>query len=85
MGFNWLLSHCTVRNELPAIKSSASATIHDVIGYFHEIDLKLGCGSSLVVVVMRDAQDGFQQYPNSLHLCLGMIFDCCGTGKRKTL
>ena len=27
------------------------------------------------------AWDGFQWYPNSLHFCLGIIFDHCGTGK----
>ena len=42
VGFNWLLSQCTVRNQLPVIKHSASATIRDVIGYFREIDLNLG-------------------------------------------
>ena len=42
MGFNWLLSQCTVRNQIPVIKLSASATIRDVIGCFHEIDLNLG-------------------------------------------
>ena len=36
-------------------------------------------------VVTCYARDGFQRYPNSSHLCLGMIFDCRGTGKRKTL
>ena len=36
-----LLSHCAVCNQLPVIKPSASATIHDVIGYFREIDLDL--------------------------------------------
>ena len=80
--FNWFLSQYIVRNKLPVIKPSASTTIRDVIGYFCEIDLT---GSSLVVVVTHYAQDGFQQYPNSSHLCLGMIFDCCGIGKRKTL
>ena len=39
VGFNWLLSQCTVRNQLPVIKPSATATIRDVIGYFCEIDL----------------------------------------------
>ena len=42
MGLNWLLSQCTVHNQLPVIKLSASATIRDVIGYFREIDLNLG-------------------------------------------
>ena len=41
VGFTLVLSQCTVRNQLPVIKPSASATIHDVIGYFHEIDLHL--------------------------------------------
>ena len=36
-----LLSQCTVHNQLPVIKPSASATIRDVIGYFREIDLSL--------------------------------------------
>ena len=40
VGFNRLLSQCTVCDRLPVIKLSASATIHDVIGYFHEIDFK---------------------------------------------
>ena len=84
MEFNWLLSQCAVRNQLPVTKPSASATISDVIDCFCEIDLILS-GSSLVVVVTRYAQDGFQWYPNSSHHCLGMICDCCGTGKRKTL
>ena len=35
VGFNWLLSQCTVNYVL-----SASATIRSVIGYFREIDLK---------------------------------------------
>ena len=39
VGFNWLLSQCIVRNQLPVIKPSASATIRNVIGY--EIDLNL--------------------------------------------
>ena len=38
---NWLLSQCTVHNQLPVIKPSASATTCDVIGYFREIDLNL--------------------------------------------
>ena len=80
VGFNWLLSQCTVCNQIPVIKLSASATIRDVMGYFCAIDLNL-VGSSLIVVVIRYARDGFQWYPNSSHLCLGMIFDCCGTGK----
>ena len=42
VGFTWLLSQCTVHNQLPIIKLSASASIHDVIGYFREIDLNLG-------------------------------------------
>ena len=42
VGFNWLLSQCTVRNQLPVIKPSASTSIRDVIGYFREIDLNLG-------------------------------------------
>ena len=63
VGFNWLLSQCTVRNQLPVIKLSASATIRDVIGYFCEIDLKHLSGSSLVVVVRRYIGDGFQWYP----------------------
>ena len=42
VGFNWLLSQCTVSNQLPVIKLSTSATRHDVIGYFREIDLNLG-------------------------------------------
>ena len=41
VGFNWLLSQCTVHNQLPVIKPSASATICVVIGYFREIDLNL--------------------------------------------
>ena len=41
VGFNWLLSQCTVCNQLPVIKPLASATIHDVIGYFREINLNL--------------------------------------------
>ena len=41
VGFNWLLSQCTVRYQLPVIKQSASATICDVIGYFGEVDLNL--------------------------------------------
>ena len=41
VGFNWLLSQCTVHNQLPVIKLSASATIRDAIGYFREIDLNL--------------------------------------------
>ena len=41
VGFNWLLSQCTVCYQLPVIKPSASATIHDVIGYFSEVDLNL--------------------------------------------
>ena len=41
VGFNWLLSQCTVHNQLPVIKLSASATIRDVIGYFREIDVNL--------------------------------------------
>ena len=41
MGFNRFLSQCTVHNQLPVIKPSASATIRDVIGYFREIDLDL--------------------------------------------
>ena len=36
--FNWLLSQS---NQLTVIKPSASATIHNVIGYFREIDLNL--------------------------------------------
>ena len=39
VGFNWLLSQCTVHNQLPVIKPSASTSIRDVIGYFCEIDL----------------------------------------------
>ena len=42
VGFNWLLSQRTVRNQLPVIKLSASATRRDVIGYFRETDLNLG-------------------------------------------
>ena len=42
VGFNWLLSQCTVRDQLPVMKLSASTTIHDVIGYFREIELDLG-------------------------------------------
>ena len=38
----WVLSQCTVHNQLPVIELSASATIRDVIGYFREIDLNLG-------------------------------------------
>ena len=73
VGFNWLLSQCKVCNQLLVIKPSASATIRDVIGYFHEIYLTLA-GSSLVVVVANGyAQDGFQRHPNSSHLCLGVI------------
>ena len=41
VGFNWLLSQCTVCNQLPVLKLSAPATIHDVIGYFREINLNL--------------------------------------------
>ena len=41
VGFNWLLSQCTICNQLPVIKPSASATICDVIGYFREIDLNV--------------------------------------------
>ena len=44
VGFNWLLSQCTVHNQLPVIKPSASVTIRDVIGYFREIDLNLAIG-----------------------------------------
>ena len=42
VGFNWPLSQCTVRNQLPVIKQLAFTTIRDVIGYFCEIDLNLG-------------------------------------------
>ena len=42
VGFNWLLSQCTVRNQLPVIKLLTSTTIRDVIGYFCKIDLNLG-------------------------------------------
>ena len=42
VGFNWLLSQCTVCNQLLVIKLSASTTICDVISYFREIDLNLG-------------------------------------------
>ena len=84
VGFNWLLSQCAVRNQLPVTKPSASATVSDVIGCFCEKYLTLA-GSSLVVVVTCYAQDGYQRYPNSSHRCLCMIFDCCETGKRKTL
>ena len=35
-GFNWLLSQCTIRNQLPVIKQAVSATIQDSIGYFPE-------------------------------------------------
>ena len=41
VGFNWLLSQCTVCNQLPVIKPSASTTISDVIGYFCKIDINL--------------------------------------------
>ena len=34
-------NYYTVRNQLPVIKPSASATIRDVIGDFCEIDLNL--------------------------------------------
>ena len=42
VGFNWLLSQCTVHNQLPVIKLSASATLRNLIAYFREIDLNLG-------------------------------------------
>ena len=42
VAFNWLLSQCTIRNQLPVIKPSASATRCDLIGYFCETDLNLG-------------------------------------------
>ena len=41
VGFNWLVSQCTVRNQLSGIKLSTSATIRGVIVYFREIDLNL--------------------------------------------
>ena len=40
-GFYKMPSQCTVHNQLPVIKLSASATIRIVIGYFCEIDLNL--------------------------------------------
>ena len=38
----WLVFQCSVRNQLPVTKPSASATISNVIGCFCEIDLNLG-------------------------------------------
>ena len=32
----WLLSQCTIRNQLPVIKQAVSATIQNLIGYFPE-------------------------------------------------
>ena len=37
----------------------------------------------MVVVVKCYDQDEFQQYLSNKYFCLGMIFDCCGTGKQK--
>ena len=86
VGFNWLLPQYTVRNQLPVIKPSASAIIRRDV-YVHDWLLSRSrfkpwlVAAYIVVVVTRYAQDGFQRYPNNSHLCLGMIFDCCGTGK----
>ena len=85
MGFNWLLSQCKVCNQLPVIKLSASATIRDVIGQFREIDLTLA-GSSLVVVVANALRTRWlSAVPKQLTSLPWYDFDCCGTGKRKTL
>ena len=73
-----------IHNQLPVIKLSASENICSVIGYFHEIDLTIS-HSSLIVVVTSYTWDGFQQYPNSSHFGLGMIFYCCVVGKWKIL
>ena len=49
-GLKWFLFQCTICNQLPVIKPSVSAITHNVIGYYHEINLNISC-SSLVVVV----------------------------------
>ena len=40
----------TVCNQLPVIKSSVSAVMHNVIGYYHEINLNISHSSFVVVV-----------------------------------
>ena len=81
-GFNWLLFQYTICNQLPAIKLLVSAIMHNVIGYYHEINLNIS-DSSFVVVVKYHVRDDFQQYLNNSRFCLGMIFDYHGTGKQK--
>ena len=39
--FKWLLFQCTIYNQIPIIKLSASGTTQDMIDYFCEIYLKL--------------------------------------------
>ena len=39
--FKWLLFQCTIYNQIPIIKLSASGTTQDMIDYFCEIHLKL--------------------------------------------
>ena len=67
-GFNWLLFQYTICNQLPSV----SAITHNVISYYHEINLNIS-HSSFVVVVKYHVRDDFQQYLNNSHFCLSMI------------
>ena len=47
--FNWLLSQYTICNQIPVIKPLVSAITHNVIGYYHQVNLNISCSSFVVV------------------------------------
>ena len=63
------------------MKPSASTIICNIIGYFCEIDLNFFIEVAIIVVAKHYTRNNFQWYP---HICLNMIFDCCGTNKGKS-